>query len=280
MYPLWFFQAKNLINKLILPNLVGRIFYILIGLNYVHDEKSLFHLMLAQSICYLTVIIYTLFYFKKIIFIKNKIQHRSLITRFLDSFNFFIAGSIFNYIYTFWGILVIFLGSPLQISIFHLSDTFLKAGIALLSGFSESMISIFSKRKIIDIKHLFKIFLTISLIFFVGELSLDYLTLLFFGDKYISVIPIFKIILVLWFLLAIFNLLNYPIIGVFVNYSNSNKIMYFYGFANLICFFYHSLFLNVNIFNIALTLIVTTFIFDIYIIYSILFKNRKIIFRK
>lgn len=260
-FPLWFFQIQNLVGKLVIPNLIGRIFYIFMIFFLVDDENSLYLVMLSQSVCYIIPFLYSLFLFKKIIFIPQRLSMSSLKMRFIEALPFFIGNSIFNQMHNLWGLLILMFGSFTQIGIFQIADSCLRAGNAIISGSVDNLLIHHQKHKKFDYSLFLKISVAIFFIAIISEFIVAGLVNIFLVSEFHQLIPVLRITILLWFFMALIQNLNYPSIGILISQRLANKIFLIYGLLQIPLMIYFTINDKLTALNIEIIVALFSLIF-------------------
>ena len=233
--PLWFFQAIGKSEKLLVPTIIGRTVFIVLIFSFVEGEKSIMWFFLSHGISSLiisllgVIILFRMEYRIKLSNIKK------LFTFFKRSSSHFFLSVINNQFNTLWAVAIIMLGSPANIAIFNLANQVLKAGMGITELIGRVIRqSTFTK----DSAHLWKIlnfvffiylFITLISIF----LTQDILSLLFI-DAYLNYKVVFQMIILVWFLIAIFKLLSYAFLTRYMNIEIANQISIKAGLVHII----------------------------------------------
>ena len=243
--PLWFLQSISYVNVILVPTIIGRIFFLIIVFFFV-KEDSLELFFLGQFIAFLLPSLFgNLFIIKKF---KPKIffNFDNIIKIKIKTFSIFVSTLIQNYIFIIWGFFLILFSNPVQIAYFVLAEQILRAANGIGNVFQEVYMSIKKKVK----KHtLYKnliilIFITI-LASVISFLFIDTIFQQLFKDKLLGTIPVIKIIIICWFFITIIKITNYPFTENFKEIKKINDLALIVFVINIIF-----IILNYSIFEI------------------------------
>jgi len=272
-YPLWFFQLQNVVEKLVLPNFFGRILYISVPLLFVDDENSLYLVMLSQAVCYAIPFIYSLYFFKNNIFIKHTFYFSSLKKRLLEAAPFFVGNSIFNQMHNLWGFLILVFGNFIQVGLFQIADSCLRAGHAFMSAPVDNLLIHHEKNKKFDTSLFVKILIAIIFIAMCSQLLLSHAVNLLLISEYSEVTSVIRVTIVLWALMALIQNLNYPSIGVLISHKIATQIFILYGLLNVPLMLYFSFYGELTVLNVEIIMTSLNFVFLVLMV--MIFINKK-----
>jgi polysaccharide transporter, PST family len=257
-YPIWFFQYLNETKKIILPTLLSRLFQFFIIYNFL-ENQNFYLVLLTQGFHFMCITIWGYFYIlRKYNFLK-KISPKEIISTFNQSKGIFLNNFNQNFSFSLWGVYLIFIGNTFQLSIFNLADTFLRACNVLNSILTEVLLSNFKDKvnKKIIIFFISIFFLLLILFLF----SLESFLIFFSKYQFINYIFFFKIVIILFFVISIINILNYPVLGQKTGFILSNKISKVFFLINIVLilgYFFifgrHDL-IEIGIINLSISLI-------------------------
>lgn len=273
-YPLWFFQLQNVVERLVLPNFFGRILYIIVPLLFVNDENSLYLVMLSQALCYAIPFLYSLYFFKDNIFIKHTFYFSSLKKRLFESLPFFIGNSIFNQMHNIWGFLILVFGNFIQVGFFQIADSCLRAGYAFMSATVDNLLIHHEKKKKFDSTLFIKILIAIIFIAIFSELFLSHLVNLLLISEYRGITSIIRVTIILWTLMALIQILNYPSIGVLISHKIATNFFILYGLLNVPLMLYFSNYGELTALNVEIIMTSLNFVFLVLMV--IIFLNKKV----
>ncbi len=268
---LWFYQALNKTNILILPTLIGRIFALGTIYLFLDDADDIFLVPLSQAISFAipTIFGYTYAF--------NKLGFRYQFG-FLESFkkitsnsNIFITTLFQNQIHSLWGLLLILMGNPIQIALFNLVDQFVRSGNAFSTLLPEVLIT--NKHTIQNLNRTFiSTILAIIFISFCLFLSLEFIVKFLFSEKFIDAIPILKLSLLSLAMIAIIKIIGYPLIGELYNYDFFNKISRLFALFHIVLIIVLYKFFIVNAYIVSIAFFTLTFFYFIYLLFFVIKK--------
>lgn len=238
-YPLWFFQVRNEVNRLVLVNLISRIIYICLILSFVINYELIYLAILAQALAYFIPLIFAIIKFRDILRVKIFLSNLNFKHRLVQSIPFFIGNNLLNQSHNFWGIILVLFSSTTQVGIFQIADSCLRTGMAFTQALSDNLLLRHQKIGKLD-KNIY--LNLILLLIFLVILSLGiYKPLInnFMIIEYSLTLPVIKITIFSWFVLSIISLLNYPTLGVFISYKNANVFFIYFLIIQLsfLCLF-------------------------------------------
>jgi O-antigen/teichoic acid export membrane protein len=234
--PLWYFQAIEKSQKLIIPSLLGRLLYLVIIFFLVLDSSSMNWVLTAQGITYLITTIWGLYFVKPYLRNIRKFDLRKLKTRFKNSVPFFLSGAITNQFHSIWGLFLISVAGPIEVAIFNLADQGLRAG----GAFTNILPEVFLLRRLSEgssIKNNKRIKLaifTLLILSITGLLITDKIISIFFGPSYLLAVNVIQVTIIIWLLLAFIKLLGYPLLGIRFGLERVNKFNYIFFALNII----------------------------------------------
>lgn len=249
--PLWFLQSISQVKVILLPTIVGRIFFIIIVFLFV-EKNSLELFFLGQFIAFLLPSFFgNLFIIKKF---KPKIffNLNNIIEIKIKTFGIFISTLIQNYIFIIWGFFLVLFSNPIQIAYFVLAEQILRAANGIGSVFQEVYMSIKKKveKKMLNKNLVVLIFLTL-LTSFIGLFIIDIIFEKLFKDKFINAIPVIKLIIICWFFITIIKITNYPMTDSFGEIKKLNSLAIFIFFVNIFLIFLNFKFFGINALNVS-----------------------------
>ena len=273
LYPLWFYQAINKVEHLVIPNFIGRLIFILIPLLYVDLKEDIYLVLIAQILSFVLPFLFSLYDSKSLISNAKPPKFQSLKARLIKSIPYFIGNSFLYQTHNLWGVTLILFANLSQIGIFQLADSFLRAGQAFIAPISENLLIKHRQSKIIQQNILKKISLIIILISFVSYLLLDKLVLIL-GDSFYLAIPTLSLSILVWTFISAINITNYPIIGILISDKISHQLYFIYGVINLIAIIIFIKFINITAYNLELFFLIINIFFTL-ICFFLLVKYRN-----
>ena len=234
--PLWFFQAIEQPEKLVLPSIIGRVLYLSIIFFLVSGADSMHWVLTAQGVAYALTASWGLYFV--VPFIKNmpKLKLNNIKKRFLKTTPFFLSGAIMGQFHSIWGLFLIAVAGPIEVAIFNLADQALRAGNAFTNILPEVLL----------VRHLnegeatnnsgrikLAIF-TLVILSFIGLFITEKVILIFFGSSYLLSVSVIQVTIIIWLLLAIIKLLGYPLLGIKFGLERVNKFNYIFFALNII----------------------------------------------
>ena len=223
--PLWFFQAIGKSEKLLIPTIIGRAIFVVLIFIFAKGENSIMWFFLSHGISSMIISLLgmiILFRMKYRIKISNI---KKLFIFFKKSFSHFFFSVVNNQFNTLWAIAIIMLGSPTNIAIFNLANQVLKAGMGITELIGRVIRqSTFTKGGF----HLWKILNCVFLIYlFIALISIfltkDILSF-FLINVYLDYKIVFQMMILVWFLNAIFKILSYAFLTKYLNIEIANQI--------------------------------------------------------
>ena len=271
---LWFYQALNKTDILIFPTLIGRIFALSMIYLFLDDADDIFFVPLSQAISFAIPTIFGYAYaFNKLGF---RYQRSFLISfkKITSNFNIFITTLFQNQIHSIWGLLLVFIGNPIQIALFNLVDQFVRSGNAFSTLLPEVLIT--NKHTMQNINKTFiSTILAIIFISFCLFLSLEFIVKYLFSEKFIDAIPILKLSLLSLAMIAIIKIIGYPLIGELYNYDFFNKISRLFALSHIVLIIVLYNFFIINTYIVSIAFFTLTFFYFIYLIFFIIKKKYE-----
>ena len=145
--PLWFYQAINKTEQLVLPTIISRMIYLIIIFTLVNYENDYLIAIFAQVIYLGIASIFPIFQIYKLGYNFIKFDYSSSKKLLLETKNYFIASVIQNQTHLILGFLLTFFSNPIQIGLFNIADQLLRAGNAFINIIPESILT-FSRNNI------------------------------------------------------------------------------------------------------------------------------------
>ncbi len=234
--PLWYFQAIEQPEKLVLPSIIGRALYLSIIIFLVSGADDMHWVLTAQGITYALTAFWSLYFVAP--FLRNipKLKLNNIKKRFVNTTPFFLSGAIMGQFHSIWGLFLIVVAGPIEVAIFNLADQALRAGNAFTNILPEVLL----------VRHLnegegssnssrIKLAVFTVIIFsFIGLFLTKPIITLFFGDSYLIVVNVIQVTIIIWLLLAIIKLLGYPLLGIRFGLDRVNKINYIFATMNFV----------------------------------------------
>jgi len=233
--PLWYFQAIEQSQKLIMPSVIGRFLYLAIIFFLVLDYSSMHWVLTAQGLAYAITTIWGLYFVMPCLKNAPKLNLNKLKKRFKDSIPFFFSGAIIGQFHSIWGLFLISVAGPIEVAIFNLADQALRAGGAFTNILPEAfLLRRLSERS--GLKNNDRIKLAIfSLLFFsvVGLLATELIISMFFGKSYLMAVNVIHVTIIIWLFLAVIKLLGYPLLGIRFGLNQVNNFNYIFLALNI-----------------------------------------------
>jgi len=232
--PLWYFQAIEQPEKLVLPSIIGRVLYLLIIFFLVLGGDSMYWVLTAQGVAYLLTVIWGLYFV--VPFLKNtpKLKLNNIKKRFLNTTPFFLSGAIMGQFHSIWGLFLIAVAGPIEIAIFNLADQALRAGSAFTNILPEILLvrHLNEGEEVNNSIRIKLAIITVILLSIVGLLLTKSIITLFIGDSYLIAVTVIQLTIIIWLFLAIIKLLGYPLLGIRFGLDFVNKINYIFAMMN------------------------------------------------
>ena len=241
--PLWFFQAIGKTEKLILPTLFGRSIFVILILFFVKNDESVKWFFISHGISSFIISFCGIIILFKMNYEIKLPNYKNVILHFKNSTSHFFLLITSNQFNTMWSTAIIFLGNSTSVAIFNLSNQILKAGMGISELIGRVVRqSTFNK----NISHLKKVILFIIIFYFfstiVGILLIDDILKYFFIDEYLTYIKVFHIIVVIWFLNALFKIFSYAFLTKIIDVKKANIMSIKIGSCHIIFLIFWTIF--------------------------------------
>ena len=171
-----------------------------------------------------------------------------------------------NFSYSLWGGYLVFFGSYVQLAIFNLGDTLLRAGNSFSTILPEVLITNFKHN--LRKKTVITVILFLFLISFFFIFYLENFLLLLSKIEFINNLVFFQITIFSWLLISLTKLFGYPLLGQKKGFNFVNKISYNIILLHVIVSFsYFILFDQINLLAIAIICLSIHFIHLIFLLF-------------
>jgi len=248
--PLWFFQYHNNTQKLLWPIFFSKLLQFFIIYNFLHNENS-YLVLFSQALSFFIVSMWGYFFIIKKYNFLIKVNFNEVINTISLSKGIFINNLNQNFSYSLWGGYLVFFGSYVQLAIFNLGDTLLRAGNSFSTILPEVLITNFKhnlRKKTIIIVILFLFLISFFFIFY-----LENFLLLLSKNEFINNLVFFQITIFSWLLISLTKLFGYPLLGQKKGFNFVNKISYNIILLHVISSFsYFILFDQINLLAISI----------------------------
>jgi O-antigen/teichoic acid export membrane protein len=272
--PYWIYQVLEKNIYLLISTFFSRMLFLYIVINYVTDELNIHWYFLALSSGFMIINFVAVIQFKYLKLTFNGLVFFTSIIKI--SSRYFVSSLINVNFNSLWGLGLLFLGSPLQIVYFNLSEQAYRAFNVLCGSIPPNLYSRYNKSS--DFRNSLKNAIYLSIIIFVmyliGFFMIEPFLLLFFNPSYHGAANLIKIYLVASFFLSLSGLFGYPILGILKSSKFVKNIIFFSGYINFIGLIVWIFFLQKTVLSIiVIHLFLNTFIFLLVIF--LIFKNNK-----
>ena len=280
IFPLWFYHVIKRPGDMVLITFFTRIVFLICVFWSVHkDNEALLYLQLFS----MTIFIITVYAFV-IMLLKYRIRWegyslKSALKHISKGKNFFINSLSNNYIHSIWSISLTIIGTPSAIGFYNIAEQAYRAGNALSTTISQvirvNSLELSNKKTWRVILFFAIIYILIAVCFFlISELLIKY----FFSMQFYSVIPVLKIMILIWLFNAIINLINYPILVKLVGVLRAHRLnpifLIIHGSFLLIWIFTSETLINMMIF-LSLSCLTQLLIMMTYIYLKTIINNKK-----
>ena len=234
--PLWFFQALKIPNILILPTFFGRIIYIFLIFYLIRGIDNSHWFFIANGSSIFIISLFGYIYIYKLGYNISLPNIRKSLNLFIETSSYFFNSVFTQYSSLFWGLILGYVASPIQIGIFNIADQ-INRGLNTFSLIIPHAIRLDYADK--PIKLIKFQFLSLLLLFILGAIFGYYLTpfvvKLLFEQSMSIAIPIIQIMIIAWCFTSISKIIAYPILGNILGMHKVNKYINYIGVFNL-CF--------------------------------------------
>jgi hypothetical protein len=231
----------------------------------LHNENS-YLVLVSQAISFLIVSMWGYFFIIKKYNFLIKVNFNEVINTISLSKGIFINNLNQNFSYSLWGGYLVFFGSYVQLAIFNLGDTLLRAGNSFSTILPEVLITNFKHN--LRKKTVITVILFLFLISFFFIFYLENFLLLLSKNEFINNLVFFQITIFSWLLISLTKLFGYPLLGQKKGFNFVNKISYNIILLHVIVSFsYFILFDQINLFAIAIICLSIHFIHLIFLLF-------------
>ncbi len=234
--PLWYFQAIEQPEKLVLPSIIGRALYLSIIFFLVSGSDSMHWVLTAQGFSYALTVAWSLYFV--VPFLKNtpKLKLNNVKKRFVNTTPFFLSGAIMGQFHSIWGLFLIAVAGPIEIAIFNLADQALRAGSAFTNILPEVLlVSHLNEGEEANNSSRIKLAIfTVIVLSIIGLFLTKLMITLFIGDSYLIAANVIQVTIIIWLFLAIIKLLGYPLLGIRFGLDRVNKVNYIFAIMNFV----------------------------------------------
>ena len=234
LIPLWYFQAIGKSEKLLIPTILGRVLFVFIIIYFVKNQENIIWVFISHGISSIVVSVCGLY----IIFNKYKFvipSFEKIFTYFKSSSSHFLLILMNNHFSSLWSFIILIYGSSTGIAYYNLANYFLKAGMGISEMISRiikinSYKEFFYKTKQISLL----VASTYLIISCVGVILIEDIIIIFFNDSYRLSANIFKIMILIWFLNALYKIINYNFFSKILTEEKTNIISIKIGFIHVL----------------------------------------------
>jgi hypothetical protein len=231
----------------------------------LHNENS-YLVLVSQALSFLIVSMWGYFFIIKKYNFLIKVNFNEVINTISLSKGIFINNLNQNFSYSLWGGYLVFFGSYVQLAIFNLGDTLLRAGNSFSTILPEVLITNFKHN--LRKKTVITVILFLFLISFFFIFYLENFLLLLSKNEFINNLVFFQITIFSWLLISLTKLFGYPLLGQKKGFNFVNKISYNIILLHVIVSFsYFILFDQINLFAIAIICLSIHFIHLIFLLF-------------
>tara|TARA_B100000767_G_scaffold229403_1_gene220106 strand:+ start:144 stop:1346 length:1203 start_codon:yes stop_codon:yes gene_type:complete len=254
--PLWFFQAIGKIELLNFPLFTLKLSQLII-LFYFISTSNLYLFFITQGILLSALFLYNLYILNKLFDFRFKLKFSHFLLGFngvIKLQNYFLS-NLHNHInLTMWGVILIILGSPLQIIIFNIIDTIYRGMNAIFQALIEPIFRVIK----LKLKNLTFLFLFAVLLLLLTYYYIPFLTHLIFPNYSNDLIEIFRLLSILLAILFTSKVTTYFFLG-----GNSivkmNRFNIYFLLIEILFVFYWYYFMQINVKEIILLLLLLNF---------------------
>ena len=254
--PLWFFQSIGKIELLNLPLFALKLSQIII-LFYFISTSNLNLFFITQGILLGVLFLYNLHILNKLYSYRFKLKSSYFLLGFngvIKLKNYFLS-NLHNHInLTMWGVILVIIGSPLQIIIFNLVDTIYRGLNAIFQALIEPIFRVIKfKFKYLAFLFLFSILLLIPIYYFI-----PILTQLIFPKYSNNLIEVFRLLSFLLAILFISKVSTYFFLGG-VSIVKMNRFNIYFLFIEILLVLYWYFLMQINVKEVILFLFLLNF---------------------
>ena len=252
--PLWFFQAIGKIELLNFPLFTLKLSQLII-LFYFISTSNLYLFFITQGILLGALFLYNLYILNKLYGYRFKLKFSYFLIGFngvIKLKNYFLS-NLHNHInLTMWGVILVIIGSPLQIIIFNLVDTIYRGMNAIFQALIEPIF------RVIKIKNLTFLFLLSILLIFPIYYCIPFFTHLIFPKYSYDLIEVFRLLSILLAILFISKASSYFFLGKasIIIMNRFNIYFLFIEVLLVLCWFF---LMQINVKEVILLLLLLNF---------------------
>ena len=209
--PLWFFQAIGKIELLIFPLLILKLSQLII-LFYFINTSNLYLFFTTQGILLGTLFLYNLYFLDKLYSYRFELKFSYFLLGFngvMKLKNYFLSNLHNHTNLTFWGVILVITGLPLQIIIFNLVDTIYRGMNSVFQALVEPIFRFFNFKS----KKIAFLFFSSTLLILPIYYYMPLMTNLFFPSYSNDLFEVFRLLSILLLLLFISKVATYFFLG-------------------------------------------------------------------
>ena len=254
--PLWFFQAIGKIELLNFPLFTLKLSQLII-LFYFISTSNLYLFFITQGILLGALFLYNLYILNKLYSYRFKLKFSYFLIGFngvIKLKNYFLS-NLHNHInLTMWGVILVIVGSPLQIIIFNLVDTIYRGMNAIFQALIEPIFRVIK----LKFKNLTFLFLFSILLLFPIYYCIPFFTHLIFPKYSNDLIEVFRLLSILLAILFISKVSSYFFLGKtsIIIMNRFNIYFLFIEVLLVLCWFF---LMQINVKEVILLLLLLNF---------------------
>ena len=254
--PLWFFQAIGKIELLNFPLFTLKLSQLII-LFYFISTSNLYLFFITQGILLGALFLYNLYILNKLYGYRFKLKFSYFLIGFngvIKLKNYFLS-NLHNHVnLTMWGVILVIVGSPLQIIIFNLVDSIYRGMNAIFQALIEPIFRV-TKFKF---KNLTFLFLFSILLLFPIYYCIPFFTHLIFPKYSNDLIEVFRLLSILLAILFISKVSTYFFLGK-VSIIKMNRFNIYFLFIEVLLVLCWYFLMQINVKEVILLLLLLNF---------------------
>lgn len=245
--PIWFFQARNRPDILIMPTFFARLIYLALIYYLIKTPADAVWVFIVQGVTFLIVTTYGFLAIKRfgINFVKPSSGLANEILR--KSTPLFFSNLINNQVNAIWGLALSTFAGHQEVVFFSLADQCYRAGMAI-SGSLKDAIHILNINAVNLLENIKPIFLFIILLFILsvmGWYASPKIMNYFFGASFLPGLSVIHWMLAIWFLNSVSNIVSYPFLGLLRNNEIVSRLNILIGILHILAllfwiYFWHN----------------------------------------
>lgn len=229
---MWFFQAINDPSKLVVPNFISRIFFV-IAVYFFINNNNYYLLIYMQALSFFITAFFGHIYALRIIKY-NFINISEFFETFFSMFGYCISNLLTYSFHSLW-IFGVDKSNSAELAMFNLLDFFYRGVFTLNSFIQENLSSLFIAKQVNNrFFYLLSVSIFIIISYIFSIFFYEDIFLLIYTDKFTGILDSFFILLNTVFIYSIESVFLYPVLGINKSFTFVNKINNFFGFMSIL----------------------------------------------